>query len=116
MKCCCLAVTTAGFLFIAGCGKSDSDGPEAFDIAAMNDSDTTRYYETSGVVRAINDSGTSMVIRHDAIPDFMSAMTMPFHIGDSTIVDGVSPGDSISFTLSVTGTDIFVDSLSVVGN
>lgn len=102
-------------LSLAGCGSSSNETPpEEFDIESMNAADTTVYYETNGVVLSVNPDRNSIVVKHERIPDFMSAMTMPFFVKDSTVVDDVYPQDSILFSLSVTGSDIFISSIDVL--
>ncbi len=54
-------------------------------------------YRTRGIVRYIAKDRTRVRIRHDDIPGFMKAMTMPF---DATpaLLAGVAEGDHVSFT------------------
>lgn len=54
-------------------------------------------YRTRGVVRHIAKDRARVRIRHDDIPGFMKAMTMPF---DATpaLLAGVAEGDHVSFT------------------
>jgi Cu/Ag efflux protein CusF len=58
-----------------------------------------KLYHGRGVVVEIKDSGRVLVIRHDAIPGLMEAMTMPFELADAGLAKGVQVGDSIRFTL-----------------
>jgi protein SCO1/2 len=61
----------------------------------------TRQYPLIGVVReTMKDSGQVM-IRHDAIPGFMSAMTMPFHVDDHDLLEEIHAGDEVAGTLEV---------------
>ena len=57
-----------------------------------------RTFEVRGVVeRLILDKGEA-VIRHDAIPGYMKAMTMPFRAKESQDLAGLKPGDTITLT------------------
>lgn len=38
---------------------------------------------------------TEVVIRHDDVPGLMPAMTMPFHVRDPRLLDGLEPGDKV---------------------
>ncbi len=102
---------------IAGCTKSSrpefSNPPTSTleDVIALPDTVVT--HNGDGVVRSINPSKTSIVIRHQAIDSFMSAMTMPFPIDDTTVVDGVAQGDSIGFEISVRGSLVSVTNIEV---
>ena len=42
-----------------------------------------------------------MTIRHEAIPGFMDAMTMPFDVKDREVLDDLRPGDEVEGTLRV---------------
>ncbi|MBL9128870.1 MAG: copper-binding protein, partial [Verrucomicrobiales bacterium] len=39
-------------------------------------------YAVTGVVRELRDGGSNVLIRHEAIPGFMAAMSMPFAVRD----------------------------------
>lgn len=57
----------------------------------------SQTYRTRGIVRYIAQDRRRVRIRHDDIPGFMKAMTMPF---DATpaLLAGVAEGDHVSFT------------------
>jgi Cu/Ag efflux protein CusF len=44
----------------------------------------------------------------------MSGMTMPFPVDDSTVVEGVKQGDSISFEISVQGNLVAISAIEVI--
>ena len=61
-----------------------------------------QVYEVRGVVVAPVEDG-QIVINHEAIPDFMPAMTMPFYVdaAESPEVSRLQPGDEVSFKFRV---------------
>ena len=61
-----------------------------------------RRYEATGVVRALAQDRSYVVIAHDEIPGLMRAMTMPFDVRSPALLDGLARGDSVRFTLTVT--------------
>lgn len=61
----------------------------------------TRTYRLVGVVRDVKPGAGQVVIRHEAIPDVMEAMTMPFTIKDRTPLDDLRPGDEVEGTLRI---------------
>ncbi len=61
-----------------------------------------RTLEVKGQVRSLEPDGRTLFIEHEAIPDFMPAMIMPFTVRDPTLVRGLAVGDRIRFTLAVT--------------
>lgn len=93
------------FLVMAlfGCGR------------AADSEKNTQHYETRGIVRGISPDRKTLEIQHENIPDFMPSMTMPFLVGDQKEVAGLKLGDSISFRLTVTPKDFWIDQVRRVG-
>lgn len=63
--------------------------------------ETTVEYRLKGVVRGVDRGSREVTIAHDAIPGFMDAMTMPFTVGDRSLLDDVRKGDEVEATLEV---------------
>lgn len=72
-------------------------------------------YAVTGVVRELRDGGSNVLIRHDTIPGYMMAMTMPFTVRDPREVASVQPGDQVTFRLLVTDDESWIDSVKRVG-
>ncbi|MDB6040344.1 MAG: electron transport protein SCO1/SenC [Verrucomicrobiales bacterium] len=72
---------------------------------------SVKTYQTKGTVREVSLDHRSTVIRHDAIPDYMPQMTMEFTVLDSEELNGISPGDEISFHLIVTDESHWIDTI-----
>ena len=51
-----------------------------------------------GMVLKVDPSRRSLVVSHDSIPGAMGAMTMRFEVADARELDGVEPGETITFT------------------
>jgi protein SCO1 len=62
---------------------------------------STTKYKLKGVVRSVNAEKGLVTIRHDEIPGFMSAMTMPFAIKDQQLLEDVRVGDEVEGDLEV---------------
>src|SRR5262245_50078430 len=62
---------------------------------------TSKAYPLAGIVRAIKRDGGQVVIRHEAIPGFMEAMTMPFSVKDRTLLEDLNVGDEVVGSLRV---------------
>jgi protein SCO1/2 len=73
-----------------------------------------RTFAAKGVVMEIPDAQT-IVIKHEAISNYMAAMTMPFKVRDEQELWGLHPGDTISFQLKVTTNESWVDLISKTG-
>jgi protein SCO1/2 len=95
-------------IFAAGCK------PESAPPAPATDSGIKTYL-VRGVVEAIPPDRRHATIRHDAIAGYMNAMAMDFAVRDTNVLNGVSSGDEISFTLSVTETNEWIENVQVVG-
>jgi protein SCO1/2 len=72
-------------------------------------------YAVTGVVRELRDGGSNVLIRHDTIPGYMMAMTMPFTVRDPREVASVQPGDQVTFRLLTTDDESWIDSVKKVG-
>ena len=72
-------------------------------------------YDVKGVFQESRSAGQQAVIAHEAIPGYMAGMTMPFNVKDPAEVSGLQPGDRITFRLSVTETDAWIDEIKKTG-
>jgi protein SCO1/2 len=68
------------------------------------------------VVLAVHPDQRTIVIRHEAISNFMAAMTMPFKVKFAAALAGRQRGDQITFQLYVTATESWVDQLAKIGS
>jgi len=71
-------------------------------------------FQVRGVVREIQEGGKVAVIRHEEIPGYMAAMTMPFDVKAPAEMAEVKPGDQVSFRMTVTDTDGWIDQIKVL--
>lgn len=60
-------------------------------------------WSAQGIVRVIAPEINRIFIDHGEIPGLMEAMTMAFEPEDPKIVNGLSPGDQVRFTLRQKG-------------
>lgn len=98
------AFACAFFFLLNGCKKSDE----------KKETDYTSFPLKGEVVR-IDRMKKRVLIAHEEIPNYMAAMTMPFRVKDSTLLDVAQPGDSITATLMVSRTESWIEGLSVMG-
>jgi protein SCO1/2 len=68
-----------------------------------------------GVVQELKPDVRMVVIRHEAISNYMAAMTMPFKVKDPKELAGLQRGDEISFRLQVTETESWVEHIAKIG-
>jgi protein SCO1/2 len=96
-------------LLAAGCRDSTPSGaPAPAPGAAVTN------YDARGVVVRVEPDGRSVVVRHEAITNYMGAMTMPFRAKDTRLLDGLAPGNLIAFRLAVTADDGWIESLRIL--
>jgi protein SCO1/2 len=76
---------------------------------------TARTFAGHGVVQEIHSHEPIVVIKHEAISNYMSAMTMPFRVRESSVLANLHPGDEITFQLHVTATASWIDRIEKVG-
>ncbi len=82
--------------------------PQAVSTLAGS-STNLRVFMVQGVVKEVKPDGTSALIKHEAIPDYMEAMTMPFNVKAPKEMAGIEAGDEISFRLLVTEEESWID-------
>lgn len=58
-------------------------------------------YPVSGLLVAVDRPHQTVVVSHDAIPGYMGAMVMPFHVRAGKGLDGLRAGAKVAFTLVV---------------
>src|SRR5512138_2573891 len=74
-----------------------------------------RVFEAQGVIKAVDAADRTMRIAHEAITNYMPAMTMPFHVKEPAQLNAVSVGDKISFRLHVTEQESWIDGIQKTG-
>lgn len=102
----CLAF---GF-FLTSCAPS-SEAPAVTETEPDKDETAPREFQVRGVIKEIPETGNSLRIQHEEIPDYMAAMTMPFAVKDRAAFADVQVGETVSFTLHVTETESWIDQI-----
>lgn len=63
----------------------------------------------NGEVRRVVKQSNTIVIKHEEIAHIgMSAMTMPFKVKDSAMLDNIKPGDKIKFVVIEDKQDLLI--------
>lgn len=79
-----------------------------------NDS-TTKFYSVIGVVEKVAPDHQTATIRHQNIPGYMMGMTMDFPVRDTNELNGIVPGDKITFALTVTTNNDWIENIQRIG-
>ena len=61
-----------------------------------------RHFRAQGIVLAVDIPNRMATISHRAIPHYMEAMAMPFHVDAATDLAQLQPGSRIDFEIKVT--------------
>src|SRR3954467_7909835 len=72
-------------------------------------------YQAKGVVVEVKPDERSVEIKHEEIPGYMRAMTMPFDVKDTNELAGLTAGDPVSFRLNITKTYGWIDQIQKTG-
>jgi len=109
---------TRGLLsIVAASGLLVSCGESAAESGALRDQPETNVqtFTATGVVRELKADGRTVVVAHEAIANYMDAMTMPFKVKEPGELAGLRTGDQIRFCLRVTDTESWIDRISKTG-
>jgi protein SCO1/2 len=71
-------------------------------------------YEVTGEVRGVDAAQRQVKIAHEEIPGFMPAMTMSFDVASTELLEGVTVGAQVRFSLERRGTRLRITALEVL--
>jgi protein SCO1 len=108
-----VALVCSAVLWLTSCKKQTQGIPERATAAAQ--STNRQVFQVKGVIKALKPERKEIEIKHEAIPDYMPAMTMPFDVKDTNELTGLKPEQPVSFRLTVTDTDGWVDNITPLG-
>ena len=92
-------------------------GPRSNDPTARppGSNAALRTFEARGVIREFRPDIDSVVIQHEAISNYMDAMTMPFKVRQRAELKGLREGDVVNFRLQVSETESCIDRITRSG-
>jgi Cu/Ag efflux protein CusF len=88
----------------AACGPSRSAKQADAKATTQAQDASVKRYRLMGRVVSIDKANQSISVDGDAIPGFMAAMTMPYQVKDTGILNQAAPGDQIKADI-VMGSD-----------
>jgi len=94
---------------LAACRREST--PPASTPASATVNTNREYYQAKGVVQEIKAEARSVVIKHEEVPNYMAAMTMPFDVKSADELRDLQPGDAVSFRIVVAGDDAWIDQI-----
>lgn len=76
--------------------------------------DSARSFQVRGIVRALAPDRSAVSVEHENIPGIMPSMTMPFSVQDQKDIARLKIGDAISFRMTITDKDLFIDEVKKI--
>lgn len=78
--------------------------------------DDSHTYQLTGQVLAVEAANKQILIKHEDIPGFMPAMTMPYTVSDPALLNGRAAGDLITATLKVAPDGAYLTAITKTGS
>jgi len=72
-------------------------------------------FQLEGQALAVRPAVSEVVVKHGDVPGLMPAMVMPFKVRDVAALGRVKPGDFVTATLVVDGSDSWLEQLAPTG-
>jgi len=96
---------------VSSCIKAEATKEEAAKAATNGPT----IYQVKGTVREVMAEKKTVTIDHEEISGYMPAMTMDFSVTNVTELTGLLRGDVITFRMSVTADDGWIDQIRKTG-
>ena len=84
--------------------------------AACNSRPEPRVFELKGQILSIKAEEQEVLVKHEDIPGFMMAMTMPYKVQDASLLQGKAAGDLITATLVVEEVNAYLSAITRTGS
>ena len=85
-------------------------------LVACSQAAPTKEYTLKGQILDLKPERREVLVKHEDIPGFMPAMTMPYTVADASILAGRQPGDLITATLVVGETEAHLSTITKTGS
>jgi protein SCO1/2 len=74
-----------------------------------------KEYQLKGQILSLQPEQKQVLVKHEDIPGFMAAMTMPYSVSEASLLEGKAPGDLITATLVVAETTAHLSAITKTG-
>lgn len=81
--------------------------------SCRKDTSNQKHYDIKGKVLTIEQDKHLITVAHDDIKDYMPSMTMPFTLREDWAFEVLVPGDQITATLVVDGTQSWLENIVI---
>jgi protein SCO1 len=99
--------------FLGACGPSRSGKQADAKVTTQADDSGVKRYPLTGRVVSVDKANQSINVDGDAIPGFMSAMTMPYQVKDAGVLDKTAPGDQIKADIVVASDGAYLENVVI---
>jgi protein SCO1/2 len=103
-------------LVVAAVSCEKSPQPLRTTPAAAAARTNQQIFQVKGVVMKVKPESKEIEIKHEEVPGYMPAMTMPFDVKHTNDLAGIAPGDAVSFRMIVTDTEGWIDQIKKIGS
>src|SRR5262245_1673867 len=107
--CPAFAILISGVTLLFYCESLRGDAPSSEALTNI------QTFKVKGVVKQLRSEEKTVLVAHEAIPNYMDAMTMPFIVREPAALTELQGGDQIAFELHVTETQSWIDHISKLG-
>jgi len=83
------------------------------NVACQHHSAEAKRYHLQGTVVSVDRAKAELVVKHQEIPGYMAAMTMPYAVRDDRALASLSPGDEITADVVVEQSHAWLENLVV---
>jgi protein SCO1 len=84
--------------------------------AACRQTPPEREFQLTGQILSITPESQEVLVKHEDIPGFMMAMTMPYTVNDPSLIADKAVGDLITATLVVGETRAYLSAVTKTGH
>src|SRR4030095_11964575 len=88
----------------------------ALAATECNRTPPTKQYQLQGQILDVKPDSNEVLVKHEDIPGFMPAMTMPYKVEDAKLLAGKDRGDLIPATLVVGETEAHLSKIDKTGH
>ena len=75
-----------------------------------------KEYQLKGQIISVKPENLEVLVKHEDIPGFKPAMTMPYQVKDAAVLTGTQPGDLITATLLVGEVEAHLSTITRTGS
>jgi protein SCO1 len=102
-------------VLLAACSKRKTENTATQAPAAARADAGRKVFQVRGVIQEVKPSESEVVIKHEEIPDYMPAMTMPFEVKNTNELAGLAPNDQVTFSMVVTEKEGWIENIRKIG-